>query len=91
VSGLVTEAKLGAWTREDFHPYLDVVFGCFGEDRSMFGSDWPVCLLSGSYAKVFGIADHYLTAFSQTARTKIFGSNAAKFYRTPMDKAAPRL
>lgn len=81
VSGMVTEAKLGAWKTEDFRPYLDVVFAAFGEDRLMFGSDWPVCLLSASYEKMFSIVDEYLKQCSQTVRAKVLGENAAKFYQ----------
>jgi L-fuconolactonase len=46
VSGLVTEADWANWKAEDFRPFLDIVFEAFGEDRLMFGSDWPVCLLA---------------------------------------------
>jgi L-fuconolactonase len=80
VSGLVTEAEWGKWQAEDFHPYLDVVFEAFGEDRLMFGSDWPVCLLSGSYEQVLNIVRNYLEASSESARRKVFGENAASFY-----------
>ena len=38
VSGLVNEAKHGQWRKEDFRPFLDVVFAVFGEDRLLFGS-----------------------------------------------------
>lgn len=81
ISGLVTEAKLQGWRKEDFRPYLDVVFESFGEDRLMFGSDWPVCLLAGSYEDVHGLAADYFNQFSAEARKKFFGENAAKFYR----------
>jgi len=81
VSGLVTEAKLVAWKQQDFRPYLDVVFECFGEDRLLFGSDWPVCLLAGTYAQVYSLLSEYLNEFTDTTRGKILGGNAAKFYR----------
>jgi L-fuconolactonase len=81
ISGLVTEAKLKDWTKEDFRPYLDVVFEAFGEDRVMFGSDWPVCLLAGSYEQVHGLAADYFKQFSPAAREKFFGGNAVKFYK----------
>ena len=42
VSGMVTEARHHAWHAEDFRPYLDLVFECFGPDRLMYGSDWPL-------------------------------------------------
>jgi L-fuconolactonase len=80
ISGMVTEAKLGAWKKEDFRPYLDIVFQAFGEDRVMFGSDWPVCLLSASYEEVHGLAADYFNQFSREVQEKFFGGNAAKFY-----------
>jgi L-fuconolactonase len=81
ISGLVTEAKLKDWKKEDFRPYLDVVFESFGEDRVMFGSDWPVCLLAGSYEQVHGLAADYFKQFSAAAQEKFFGGNAVKFYK----------
>lgn len=80
VSGMVTEAAWEKWTQEDYRPYLDVVFDCFGVDRLMFGSDWPVCTLSGSYSEVVGIVRTYIEALSDEERTKIMGGNAAAFY-----------
>ena len=81
ISGLVTEAKLKDWKKEDFRPYLDVVFEAFGEDRVMFGSDWPVCLLAGSYEQVHGLAADYFKQFSSAVQEKFLGGNAVKFYK----------
>lgn len=81
ISGLVTEAKMPGWKPEDFRPYLDVVMEAFGEDRLMFGSDWPVCLLGGSYGQIHGLAADYFAQFSEEARRKFFGATAASFYR----------
>jgi L-fuconolactonase len=80
VSGMITEADQAAWKPKDLHPYLDVVFEAFGEDRLMFGSDWPVCLLAGSYAQVFGVVRDYIFKMPVTAQEKILGGNAARFY-----------
>lgn len=80
VSGMVTEARRDGWKREDFHPCLDVVFEQFGAGRLMFGSDWPVCLLAGSYAEVFGIVRDYLAAFDARQRDQVLGENCARFY-----------
>jgi L-fuconolactonase len=76
----VTEAKWNEWKPSDFRPYLDVVFAAFGEDRLMFGSDWPVCLLSGSYEQVFGIVRDYLANLPENVARKVMGGNAARFY-----------
>jgi L-fuconolactonase len=80
VSGMVTEADHAAWRVADFAPFLDVVSETFGEDRLMYGSDWPVCLLAGSYERVFALAAAYFSRLPAEARAKIFGGNAARFY-----------
>jgi L-fuconolactonase len=80
VSGMITEADHANWKPSDFKPYLDVVFEAFGEDRLMFGSDWPVCLLAGSYERVLGLMNDYVRQLSSAALDRFFGGNAAYFY-----------
>jgi len=80
VSGLLTEGDWKHWKPDDFRPYLDVLFDAFGPDRLMFGSDWPVCLLAGTYRQVKQLVETYVKDFSQADREKIFGGNAALFY-----------
>lgn len=81
LSGLVTEADWHHWKKEDFRPYLDIVFDAFGPGRLMFGSDWPVCLLAASYEQVLQIVEEYVQGYPAEAKAKIFGGNAAQFYR----------
>lgn len=81
VSGMVTEAKWDGWHAEDFRPYLDVVFAAFGGERLMFGTDWPVATLAGSYEQVHGLAADYTRSLTAEAREKFFGGNAAAFYQ----------
>ena len=80
ISGMVTEADWQNWEEEDFIPYLNVVVESFGIDRIMFGSDWPVCLLGGSYSEVLGIVEDYFSSFSKSEQEKLFGANAIEFY-----------
>jgi L-fuconolactonase len=80
ISGMVTEADHAAWKAADFAPYLEVVLAAFGEDRLMYGSDWPVCLLAGSYPRVFELAGTAAHGMSAGGREKFFGDNAARFY-----------
>ncbi len=80
VSGMITEAKVPGWRYDQFVPYLDVVAEAFGTERLMYGSDWPVCLLAGSYAQVHSLAQRYFASQSDAAKAAIFGGNAAKFY-----------
>lgn len=80
VSGMVTEANWQGWTTKDFFPYLDVVFESFGPDRIMYGSDWPVCLVAGSYGQVKNIVEEYVAPWGTEVRDKVFGQNAVQFY-----------
>jgi L-fuconolactonase len=80
VSGMVTEADHARWKPEDLRPFLDVVFEAFGTGRLMWGSDWPVCLLAGSYERVFGVVDEYTRALPAAEREAVLGGNCAGFY-----------
>jgi L-fucono-1,5-lactonase len=80
LSGLVTEADWNAWQPEDLVQYVEGVVEWFGEDRLMFGSDWPVCLLAASYGDVMDALDGALGEVGARARAKIYGENAVAFY-----------
>ena len=80
ISGMVTEADHSQWKPSDFIPYLDIVFDAFGENRILFGSDWPVCLLAASYQEVYQLITDYTANFSLEQRDKLFGANAERFY-----------
>jgi len=80
LSGLITEARWSAWTAADLKPYVQTVLDLFGPERCMFGSDWPVCLLAGSYTQVVDALDEALGPISDTERARIFGRTAAAFY-----------
>ena len=80
VSGLVTEAAWRRWQRADFTPYLETVLEAFGPERLMFGSDWPVCLLSADYREVVGIVEDLFARLSGHERAAVWGGTAARFY-----------
>jgi L-fuconolactonase len=80
LSGLLTEAKWKDWSAADFYPYLDIVFEAFGPDRLLFGSDWPVILLSGIYVQWKSLLEKYMERFNEEEREKVFGLNAVSFY-----------
>ena len=80
LSGMVTEAVWNRWTQNDFKPYLDFVLQHFGTARVMYGSDWPVCLVSAAYQNQLGIIEEYLQTFSVSEKHQIMGENAIQFY-----------
>ena len=80
VSGMVTEAKWGDWQADHFRPYLDTAVEAFGWTRLIYGSDWPVCLLSGSYPQVFKLVQDYVAEKSPASEAAFFGETAARVY-----------
>jgi L-fuconolactonase len=80
ISGMITEADWKSRQPANFTPYLDAVVHAFGIKRIMYGSDWPVCLLAGSYEKMFSIVQNYFSSFSKDEQELFFGGNAIKFY-----------
>jgi L-fuconolactonase len=80
LSGMLTEADHHGWKRDDFVPYIEAALEAFGTDRVMFGSDWPVCLLAGSYEQSVEVVAHFAQRMTPTERDALFGGNAARFY-----------
>ena len=80
ISGLLTETRWKQWSPADFYPYLDVVFEAFGTDRLLYGSDWPVVLLSGIYVQWRSLIDKYMENIEEEEKAKIMGGNAEAFY-----------
>jgi len=85
LSGLVTEASWTGWTVDQIRPYLDVAFECFGADRLMIGSDWPVCTVAADYARTMGVVMEYLDGRSAAERKSVLGDTATRFWRLPRD------
>ena len=81
VSGMVTEANWHAWKPSDFQPYLDVLLEAFGPKRLMFGSDWPVCLVAGTYADIVGLAESLTAVLSPTEKEEFWSGTAKRTYR----------
>ncbi|MHB1628811.1 MAG: amidohydrolase family protein [Bacilli bacterium] len=84
LSGMVTEALPDNLTPDQFIPYAHHVLTVFGPDRVLYGSDWPVCLLAGTYDSVYELAGAVLPEdLTEGDRANIFGYNARTFYRLP--------
>jgi L-fuconolactonase len=81
LSGMVTEAEWQRWEPGDMTPYLDVAFECFGPERLMIGSDWPVCTVAASYARATGVVKDYLGRHPEQAREAVLGGNAQRFWK----------
>jgi L-fuconolactonase len=81
VSGLVTEADHKTWTPADLAPYVSHVIEAFGEDRVVFGGDWPVATQAAAYPRWVATLDDLTTDLSPAAKRKLWSDNARRFYR----------
>lgn len=81
VSGFLVETEGLQWEPDDFVPFLEVVWDAFGEDRLMYGSDWPVCLGAGSYGDTLQIVEAFFKKKGSAVLEKVMGKNAQDFYR----------
>jgi L-fuconolactonase len=81
ISGVVTEADWENWTTEDLVPYVHHVIESFGEDRIMFGGDWPVALNASEYPRWVATLDELTNDLSAEAKRKLWAENARRFYR----------
>jgi L-fuconolactonase len=81
ISGLVTEANLEAWTPDDLQPYIEHVITCFGFDRVIYGSDWPVSTQASEYPRWVQTLREAVSGCSSEALDNLFRNNAIRFYR----------
>ena len=88
LSGLATEADWDSWTPGQLRPYLDVAFDCFGPDRLMIGSDWPVCTVAAGYARTTAVVVDYLADRPAAERDAVLGGNAQRFWNLGTASAA---
>lgn len=80
ISGL--DAGVGDhWQAAELRRPIDYALEHFGPQRLMLGSDWPVAVLRGGYAKVWGAMNSALEALPPEAQGCISGGTAATIYR----------
>mgnify|MGYP006083112983 FL=1 len=80
MSGMITEADYKLWTPDQITPYMDLVLKSFGSKRILFGSDWPVCLVAGSYKKVKELVVNFIEKLSENEKANVMGKNAINLY-----------
>ncbi len=80
ISGLAVEAHNPDWSVDDLRPYLDIARECFGVERLMFGTDWPVCDLAGGVERWLEAVDVWTTDWTADERVQFYGKNAVSFW-----------
>ena len=80
VSGLVTEAEWHTWSIDDLRHPVELAVDAFGAERLMLGSDWPRCLLAGSYGDAIDSVRYLVADLSAHEQAQIDGLTAARVY-----------
>lgn len=88
LSGVVTEADHGHWTRADVLPYVHHAIDCFGFERIMYGSDWTVSELTHRYPEWVSIVDEALAGTSEEEKRSVYRETAIRSYRLTLPAAA---
>jgi predicted TIM-barrel fold metal-dependent hydrolase len=70
-----------------YRPRLDEMFGLFGEDRVVYGSDWPNSDLTAPFDVGLGLVREYFGGKGRTVEEKYFWKNSQAAYRWVERKA----
>jgi len=81
ISGLVAYADPQKWHPEDLRPFVEHVIKCFGWDRVMFGSDWPVCNRAATCGRWVDTLMYLTGNGGERNQRKLFQENAERVYR----------
>jgi predicted TIM-barrel fold metal-dependent hydrolase len=74
-----------------YRPRLDEFWDIFGQDRLIYGSDWPNSDLWAPYPQVLKLAREYITSKGPEAAEKFFWKNSVRAYRwVKRDAAQPQ-
>ena len=88
ISGLNTALSRRDWSAIDLRPCIEIALDCFGPQRLMCGSDWPVMLLNGDYGRLWQATGEAIAAVAPAHASRLMGGNAMRVYRVD-DAAGP--
>ena len=80
-SGVLSEVGPAGWDADAVRRVLDVLLDAFGPARLAFGSDWPVCTLTSSWAQWAELVAESASGLGAADRDALFGGTAARTYR----------
>ncbi len=81
ISGVVTEADHAHWSEAQVMPYVRHAIDCFGFDRVMYGSDWPVGEFTHAYPDWVAMLDRCVAGCTEAERRAFWGGTARRVYR----------
>jgi L-fuconolactonase len=80
ISGIVARAEIG-WNAATLAPTVNTCLEAFGEDRVVFGGDWPVCTLGASLSQWISALKEIVSNRPTVVQEKLFNINAERLYQ----------
>ena len=80
LSGLAVEADLARWTTDDLRPYVEHAVSCFGPQRLLYGSDWPVVNRAGGTRRWLRAVSELLADLPADDRRAVLADNSCRVY-----------
>jgi predicted TIM-barrel fold metal-dependent hydrolase len=87
ISGIVAYGHPTEWTLEDLRPYVEHVIACFGWDRLVWGSDWPVCTLTADLGRWVAATHDLIKGASEDEKERLLSRNATRIYGLGAEQA----
>ena len=84
LSGLMAYCAPGTSSQETIQPYVDIVLECFGPNRMVWGSDWPVVNLGKGIQEWISVTRNILSSLSEDEAVAIGNANAQKIYKVSL-------
>ena len=82
LSGVMTQMDPQSWSVDHLRPVFEHVIACFGWERVLWGSDWPVCTLTAPLGRWMDCTEQLMAEASQDESAQLYSRNAARIYRT---------
>ncbi|UUP19779.1 amidohydrolase family protein [Nitratireductor thuwali] len=80
ISGVIAYADAQTWTLDTLRPYVEHTAECFGFDRLVWGSDWPVCTLGGGLSPWAAATQALFGGCTARERAKVYRENARRIW-----------
>jgi L-fuconolactonase len=81
ISGIIASVPREGWSPDDLAPIVNHCLACFGPDRVMFGSDWPVCTRGATLRRWVEVLLELVRPRNEAEQRKLFAANALRVYR----------
>jgi len=80
ISGILAHANSQVWEVEKLAPPINFLLDTFGSDRVIFGSDWPVVTINGTFKRWVDALKEIMAGRPDEEQRKLFHDNAVQVY-----------